>query len=35
MKNIACLMFVAVATIAIFQARGGTYTWLASPANGN
>ena len=26
---------MAVATIAIFHARGGTYTWLASPANGN
>ena len=28
-------MCTAVATIAIFQARGGTYTWLASPADGN
>ena len=35
MKKIACLMCMAVATIATFQARGGTYTWLASPANGN
>ncbi len=26
---------MAVAAIATFQARGGTYTWLASPANGN
>ena len=35
MKNIACLMCMTVAAIAIFHARGGTYTWLASPANGN
>ena len=34
MKNMVYLMCMVVATIATFQTRGGTYTWLDSPANG-